>query len=663
MKPFAFIFPGQGSQSVGMLDAWNGHLAACCIKLAFLVLALGLTACGGGGGVSSTDSSMPTTASNTATVVTTIPPVTSTMPTTPTVGPLVLYTDIASGPNSGGENNKGIYLSIFGKNFGSDISTIKVFINDVEVDNYRYIGQSKGRSDIQQITVQVGVLGNPSFGTPLPIKVVVNGVASNIDQKFTVNRGTIYFVDNVNGVDTSTTTTGGDFTSPFKTLQKNAGKKLDFAIAPASTAGAWGRVQAGDFMVMRGRGTAYTDIGFDTYFFRALNKSGSAPGTTPACTGCTGSGPITIMAYPGEDVFVDNAYDASGKSIGAFSAASRARTEEGKGSWITVTGLRVEGGNDDGVINTQLGGNAWRVVNNELSAATAVANITALAGGIVSSGSNQFWVGNRIHDVYQGPNNGTSPLQNHGIYIGDDPVTAGSASYEIAYNHISNIFGGNGFQVYVGSGVTGVANNINFHHNLIHDVGKHGINLSNGAQSNITVWNNVVYNTAFAGVRLGGTSFIRGLKLYNNTFANTCVSGTTDADTARNFAALTNELVPAPGQFDIRNNIFVPASSTRYVIDVNGGFGPTVGPVANNLWFGGTDINPATTFSANSVQANPAFIDSNGNFRLSAISAAVDKGTNAVSAVVKEDFDTATSTLARTSRPSAAAFDIGAFER
>ena len=25
MKSFAFIFPGQGSQSVGMLDAWGDH--------------------------------------------------------------------------------------------------------------------------------------------------------------------------------------------------------------------------------------------------------------------------------------------------------------------------------------------------------------------------------------------------------------------------------------------------------------------------------------------------------------------------------------------------------------------------------------------------------------------------------------------------------------
>src|SRR6266480_5399849 len=67
--------------------------------------------------------------------------------------PLVLYTDILSGPNSGGENNKGAYLSIFGKNFGATGlgTTTKVYINNVEVDNYRYLGTSHGRTDIQQI--------------------------------------------------------------------------------------------------------------------------------------------------------------------------------------------------------------------------------------------------------------------------------------------------------------------------------------------------------------------------------------------------------------------------------------------------------------------------------------------------------------------------------
>src|SRR5664279_1832881 len=71
--------------------------------------------------------------------------------------PLVLYTDLASGPNTGGENNRGMYLSVFGTNFGSSAgkgTSTKVFIGGVEVAEYRYLGPSMGRPDIQQITVQ-----------------------------------------------------------------------------------------------------------------------------------------------------------------------------------------------------------------------------------------------------------------------------------------------------------------------------------------------------------------------------------------------------------------------------------------------------------------------------------------------------------------------------
>src|SRR5438128_8968264 len=78
--------------------------------------------------------------------------------------PLVLFTDLLSGPNDGGENNNGCYLSIFGKNFGEPAglgSLTKVFIGGVEVSNYRYLGPSQGRPDIQQLTVQIGHLGNP----------------------------------------------------------------------------------------------------------------------------------------------------------------------------------------------------------------------------------------------------------------------------------------------------------------------------------------------------------------------------------------------------------------------------------------------------------------------------------------------------------------------
>src|SRR3981189_1004426 len=67
-------------------------------------------------------------------------------------GPLVLYTDLISGPNSGGENNKGAYLSIFGKNFGSSGmgTTAKAFIGGARGGNYRYLAPSNGPPDIQE---------------------------------------------------------------------------------------------------------------------------------------------------------------------------------------------------------------------------------------------------------------------------------------------------------------------------------------------------------------------------------------------------------------------------------------------------------------------------------------------------------------------------------
>ena len=59
----------------------------------------------------------------------------------PTSAPLVLYTDVASGPNSGGENGKGAYLCVFGKNFSSSGfgTRTKVTIGGAEVASYRLL--------------------------------------------------------------------------------------------------------------------------------------------------------------------------------------------------------------------------------------------------------------------------------------------------------------------------------------------------------------------------------------------------------------------------------------------------------------------------------------------------------------------------------------------
>lgn len=90
----------------------------------------------------------------------------------------------------------------------------------MEVDNYRSLGLSRVGTGIgiEQITVQIGAIGNPTLGVALPIKVVVNGFDSNTDVTFTPNPGNIYFVDNTIGNDT--TGVAGDITHPFRYVQK-----------------------------------------------------------------------------------------------------------------------------------------------------------------------------------------------------------------------------------------------------------------------------------------------------------------------------------------------------------------------------------------------------------------------------------------------------------
>ncbi len=585
------------------------------------------------------------------------------------MAPIVLYTDIISGPNTGGENNKGIYLSVFGKNFGtSGLGTsTKVFINNVEVDNYRYLGASKGRTDIQQITVQIGAIGNPAAGSPLPIKVSVNGIDSNTDKTFIVNPGNIYFVNNVSGVDTADTTTGGTFAAPFKTVQKSAGANINFAITSAASAGAWGRVRAGDFIVIRGTGTPYTvnqatgaNVGFNGYFFRALNKSGCAIGTLCPLGGGTTSGPITLMGYPAEDVFINDPYAATG-GAGAISSASSTRIQEGKGHWITIANLRVESGNSNGAVNTQAGGSNWRIVNNELTCADAVNNPAAFAGGIAGNagaaamapGPSQgsFYLGNYVHDVFSGPDAGIGriqahPLQHHGIYID------GSGIYDVGYNRIENIRGGNGLQTYTdGTNGTPFVDGVSFHHNVIRNVAKHGINIADQTRNGIKIWNNVVYDIDQAGLRFNTTNLVDA-KIYNNTFYNTNRIG------SASIGSIQNDWNLGPNAVDIRNNIFVPING---IYSYSGFAG--AGTVTNNLWFGGTGTNPASTYSTSSLTVNPLFV-STANFRLSGGSPAIDTGTSAVSALVIDDYDVVSpTTFSRTLRPRGVGYDIGAFEK
>lgn len=533
-----------------------------------------------------------------------------------TNSPQVLYTDLASGPNSGGENNKGAYLSIFGLNFGvaGDLGTnTKVYINNIEVDNYRYLGASNGRTDIQQITVQVGALGNPTPGVPLAVKVVAGGIASNTDMKFIVNPGRILFVDNVTGNDT--TGVPNDILHPWRYVQT------------PSNGGAYGAVQPGDIIVMRGKGVAWTDLGNNNSFLRFSTKGGSQP------TGALGSGPITVTSYPAETVRIVNTanYGISGVNRSSGLPYSNYST------WITISGLSIQGDGGAGPIALQVYADYWRIVNNELKAPNAT---TAKAGGVNGNGGYVSILGNNIHDI------AGNQQENHGVYIdGGSDIPAGTV--EIAFNRIYNITGGNCIQQY-NNGTNGdfyPTNNILIHHNVVHDTTKHGINIADGSGTGYQIYNNIVYNTQYAGVRFNTTDLV-GCKIYNNSFYNT------DTAVSPNYGSLTNDWNLGSNAVDIRNNIFWPHAGTKYNGGSNG-MSAGMGTVSNNLWYGGSDSTP--TFDTAPRAGNPQFVSPGTDFHVGAASPAVDMGSNGVSSVVSNDY-------AMTARPQGVGFDIGAYE-
>ena len=174
--------------------------------------------------------------------------------------PRIFYTDLKSGPNSGGENNDGAFVTLYGRNFGALQGTSRVTIGGAAVASYPIWSDSK-------ITVQLGpaaVTGN--------IVVEVGGSASN-GISFVVRSGRIFFVA-TNGSDSAS----GSVTSPWRTLP--AAKK---------------KVAAGDIIYVR-----------DGVVAKSIDASNAALALTSATNtpAGTSSAPIALVAYPGANVII-----------------------------------------------------------------------------------------------------------------------------------------------------------------------------------------------------------------------------------------------------------------------------------------------------------------------------------------------------------------------
>ena len=253
--------------------------------------------------------------------------------------PHIFYTDLLSGPATGGQSDHGAFVTLYGAGFGSVRAASFVTVGGAEVSAYPLWSDKR-------VTVQLGKAAQ----TGAIVLHLASNKSSN-DVSFTVRPGHIYFVAR-DGNDGNK----GSFTKPWKTLvtAKNA-------------------LQPGDI--------AYAMDGVDAV---ALDKYDSA--LSIQTSGRQGA-PLAIVAYPGARV-----------TIGSFSgpqiAARTPNIARSSDHWV-LAGLVFKGEQEalDVTASTD-----WRIIGNDFSCP----NGFGPTGCIETSQANSIaFLGNTVHDVAQ----------------------------------------------------------------------------------------------------------------------------------------------------------------------------------------------------------------------------------------------------------------------
>jgi len=542
--------------------------------------------------------------------------------------PRIFYTDIESGPNTGGENNNGAYLSIFGKGFGTNLSQVKVYVGNGEVARYMYLGLSLGRPDVQQLSVQLGP--NTSTG---PIRVVVNGVSSRTDKTFTIRPGKFYFIA-TNGNDEKGR--ANDIARPFRT--PNYVKEL---------------MNPGDFIIMRGGRYVLADgtnnIGANSWL--RAEKSGTV------------TAPMAFLGYPGETVdvqysdnirLISNYVSIAHWVVGNFKVTLTDCKEPG-----TIIDLGaptvVEICRDKEFAGTQNGKVSFtKIVNIEADGHGTAGFCSGSDGLVVVAYSEGVKVlGLSLHDTSPARGDNESA---HAIYL-----SARQRKTEVGWNAVYNLPATRAvIQVYQDS-YGGVCwgskqlTDIQIHDNLLHDLAGQAI-LLDGGTGDIDVYNNIIYNHKdhryedVIALRGGGGKL--NAKLYNNTvYVNPNLAG---QGWILGIGTYLGSYCPE--SLALYNNIFV-VTDTQDLYYHND---PAPNCIPNitsddNIWYGSKDHKPIFA-GPHELSIDPKLVDpGRGNFRIRRGSPAIAKGSPQVGPIVSHDYD-------MDLRTKENGYDIGAYQ-
>jgi hypothetical protein len=479
--------------------------------------------------------------------------------------PTIFFTDLTSGPASGGENGGGAYVTVYGNFFGA--SQGSVVIGGVTASNYKVWGPPW--LWYQKLTFQVPN-NVPQGATTIQVNTA-NGKSNSIP--FTVRPGNIYCVSPA-GADSSS----GRFPSScWKSIPQ----------AKSSMA-------AGDITYLEnGVSQPSTD---DYNASLAISTGGSA------------ASPIALVAYPGATA-----------SIGSDSMPYGVRTPQVSGSkdfWI-IAGLTLRGQDAlDLAYNT-----GWRVIGNDLSCPQGSGQSACLH---TDTNTNLSVYGNYVHNV--GDQAGAIDKYFHAVYFTTNTNHVWVGWNEVAPNpQKSTVSGGcRAIQFYS----TGGSDQFDLHvfSNLVHDAICDGINFAtvDASKGPVEAYNNVVYHVGtgpdpgngssnYSCVLAGSSgSPSAAVQLYNNTFYDCGPRKTSDAGA-----------IAPDTPIQARDNIVYALAGESY-INPNAPISGLTG--SNNLWYGASSAPGSTS---GNVTANPLFVNPSAfDFGLQLNSPALRAGIN-----------------------------------
>jgi hypothetical protein len=484
--------------------------------------------------------------------------------TTNSSAPVLFYTDIDSGPATGGEGGlDGAFVCVYGEHFGAIRGDSAITIGGVEAAVYKVWvdpGTPYTPGSYAKACIQISRL---SASGPQPIRLTSPAGTSNT-LPFTIRPGAIRWV----------TPAGSD-------SKGNGSEEKPWASISRCSA----TLQPGDICLI-GNGETMHNTGWPSFLtgegYIALELSSSG----------TPGNPKTIVAYPGATVKVDVSGTWGMRALETF-------WEGHDVSYWTIAGILFDGGAFAVELNR---GSHIRFVDNDVMCTSSGCIYgNGNGGGFVTSGypghpspgkgdvSYLLLYGNRFHEI----GNGKCGKMYHNVYF-----SSSTNHVWFGWNSVDGSKGGacRGVQFHntTPDGDAGIGQwDLHVFNNVIHDTACDGLNFatvdpSQGATDPVTgvqdgthygveAFDNVIYNTGerlpfpwnldgeahYSCIYSPGSATSGGgtIQVYNNTLYNCGNNPKALSTSDRAAVAVGGERV----QMELTNNIIVQTANIPYL--------------------------------------------------------------------------------------------------